>query len=89
MPKKKLDLSDPAQREAYWVSIAKDQLLGRRIVNVRYLSETEMEEIGWEDRCVVMVLDDGNIVYPSSDDEGNRAGSLFTNNEKDPVLPVL
>lgn len=38
---------------------------------------------------MVMELDDGNIVYASSDDEGNEAGALFTNNDKEPVLPVL
>ena len=37
----------------------------------------------------VMQLDDGNLVYPSQDDEGNGAGALFTNDKKNPTLPVL
>jgi hypothetical protein len=73
----------------YWLQIAKDQLLGRTITEVRYMSQEEMEGMGWSHRPVIMVLDDGNAIYPSADDEGNDGGSLFTNNEDNPVLPVL
>lgn len=75
--------------ESRWTLAAQQQLLGRKIVKVRYLTEQEADELGWGTRCVVIQLDDGNLIYPSSDDEGNDAGSLFTNNEKVPVLPVL
>lgn len=75
--------------ELEWTEIAKKQLLGRRIVDVRYLTEEEAGDLGWGSRCVVMILDDGNIIYPSCDDEGNAAGSLFTNNEDNPVIPVI
>jgi hypothetical protein len=34
-------------------------------------------------------LEDGTIIYPSRDDEGNDAGALFTSNEKTPTLPVM
>lgn len=89
MPKKKVDLSNPAQREAYWTEVASKQLLGRRITAVRYLSLEEMNELGWESRCIVIQLDDGNFIFPSMDDEGNGAGSLFTGNKDNSVLPVL
>jgi hypothetical protein len=36
-----------------------------------------------------MILDDGNMIYPSSDDEGNNAGALFTCDPAQPTLPVL
>jgi hypothetical protein len=48
-----------------------------------------MENLGWYERCVVMILDDGNMIYPSSDDEGNNAGALFTCDPDQPTLPVL
>ena len=48
-----------------------------------------MNNLGWYSRCVVMILDNGTVVYPSQDDEGNGAGSLFTNDYKNPVLPVI
>jgi len=91
MPKKKIDLSDPVQRETYWTEVASKQLLGRKIVRVRYLSLEESEKkFGWGGaRCIVVHLDDGNLIYPSQDDEGNGPGALFTNDEKNSILPVL
>ena len=73
----------------FWTDIAKKQLLNRKIVDVRYLTTEEMEYLGWYDRCVVIHLDDGNMIYPSQDDEGNGAGALFTCDASQPTLPVL
>jgi hypothetical protein len=89
MAKKKVDLSDPVQQEAYWTEVASKQLLGRKIVGVRYMSLEEMEACGWSERPIVFQLDDGNLIYPSMDDEGNGGGSLFTNNKNNSILPVL
>jgi len=75
--------------EQKWAKIASDMLVGRKIVMVRYMSESERESMGWHTRPIVLQLDDGNMIYPSSDDEGNGAGAMFTNNEKQPVLPVI
>ncbi len=75
--------------EPYWTKVAKDVLEGRTIKKVRYLTEKEMESLGWYSRCVVMILDNGTIVYPSADDKGNEAGVLFTTNEDEPTLPVI
>lgn len=80
---------DYAELQARWVKVAQDQLLGRKIVAVRYLSDEERKILGWRGRSVVMQLDDGNLVFPSADDEGNGPGALFTNHKKEPVLPVL
>lgn len=77
------------ETEKRWTKIASDQLLGKKIVKVRYLTEAEMEAMGWYSRCVVMQLDDGNLIFPSRDDEGNDAGSLFTNDKDNSVLPVI
>lgn len=73
----------------FWTDVAKKQLLNRKIVDVRYLLPEEMESLGWYESCVVMVLDDGNMIYPSQDDEGNGAGALFTCNPDQPTLPVI
>jgi hypothetical protein len=75
--------------DAHWLKEATKQLLGRKIVKVRYMTVDEMNDLGWYSRPVVMILDDGNIIYPSRDDEGNDGGALFTTNEANPVLPVL
>jgi hypothetical protein len=77
------------ETENRWVKTARDQLQGRRIVYVRYMREDEADSLGWHTRPVVLVLDDGNLIYPASDDEGNDGGALYTNNEQNPVLPVI
>jgi hypothetical protein len=53
------------------------------------MGDDEAEEFGWYQKPIVIQLDDGNLIYPSADDEGNNGGALFTNNEADPVLPTL
>jgi len=75
--------------ENRWAKIASDQLLGRTIKSVRYMTDEEATELDWYSRPVVMVLDNGHLIWPSSDDEGNDGGSFFTTNEANPVLPVI
>tara|TARA_R100001443_G_scaffold12387_5_gene22016 strand:+ start:8372 stop:8623 length:252 start_codon:yes stop_codon:yes gene_type:complete len=72
-----------------WTEVAADQLLGKQIVKVEYMTSEECGELGWYSRPVMFQLDDGNWIYPSQDDEGNNGGALFTNHKKDWVLPVL
>jgi len=80
-------------REEYWTKKAEAILLNKKIVGVRYLTKQEEEMLGWNYRCVVMELEDGTLVYPSKDDEGNDAGALFyqsSDKENDDyVLPVI
>lgn len=75
--------------DKHWTKEAEEQLLGRKIVKVRYMSRDEADDLGWYSRPVVMQLDDGNLIYCSCDDEGNDGGALFTNNQANPVLPVM
>jgi hypothetical protein len=37
----------------------------------------------------MLELDDGTVLFPASDDEGNDAGALFTANDKLPVIPTI
>lgn len=75
--------------EKKWTDIAAAQLEGKKIVQVRYLTTQERDELGWNYRCIVLQLNDGNLIFPSADDEGNDAGALFTNSETQPTIPVL
>ena len=75
--------------EQKWENLANRQLLIRKIVKVRYLSQEEAGDLMWSKRPVVLHLDDGNLIFPSMDDEGNDGGALFTNDEKNPTIPVL
>lgn len=72
-----------------WTNTARRLLQGKKIVEVRYMTTTEAESMGFYRRAVVMVLDDGSWFFPAADDEGNDAGALFTSSEDDPVLPVI
>ncbi len=63
-------------------------LIGRKIVDVINLNKQIIEDEGWENTpypCIGLLLDDGNIIYPSQDSEGNGPGALFGKNIKDDV----
>jgi hypothetical protein len=75
--------------ENYWVKKAQSVLVGRTIVAARYLTTSEADRLGWERRSVIFELDNGDLVWPSRDDEGNDAGALFTTNSKADTLPVI
>jgi hypothetical protein len=59
------------------------EIVGQRIVAVRQLSKREMEEQGWPTRsrygstAVALVLENGTVLFPSRDHEGNGPGALF------------
>ena len=72
-----------------WTKEASDLLVGRKIVRVRYMTQEECDHLGWNAKGIVIHLDDGNLIYPSRDDEGNDAGALFTNNDELPTIPVI
>jgi hypothetical protein len=72
-----------------WNKQARDMLIGRKIVKVEWMTSQEAEDCGWSGRPICILLDNGIWIYPSRDDEGNDAGSLFSSNEEIPVLPVI
>ena len=55
------------------------RLIGRRIAKIRWMTSSELAKEGWpaRDKVVVLELDDGTIIMPSSDYEGNSSGALF------------
>jgi hypothetical protein len=57
------------------------RLIGRRIVEVRPLTEKEFAREGWDldvnCRPPALVLDDGQVLFPARDPEGNGPGALF------------
>ena len=68
------DLSHVVNR--YW-----GDLVGRRITGVRQMFADEIEAFGWYDGGgaipVIFALDDGSVVVPNSDPEGNGPGHLL------------
>ena len=74
--------------EKRWTEIAR-MLEGRTIVKVRYLSEKEADDLDWYCRPVVMLLDNGEYIFPMADDEGNNGGALATSYDDHGLLPVI
>ena len=86
---KKLDQMSRKELDAYWENIAKELLLGKKIVNVRYMTKEEMGQMGWYGRSVAFQTEDGLWFFPSRDDEGNDGGALFTSDENNGCLPLM
>ena len=61
---------------AQWAEKLKP-LVGRTIVGVRYLDAGEVGLLGILHQPVCLQLDDGTLLWPMADDEGNDAGALF------------
>jgi hypothetical protein len=60
----------------------KDMLVGRRIKDVRRLTDEEMEQNGWDaggrhGNGTAIVLDNDTMLFASSDEEGNSEGAMF------------
>ena len=73
-----------------WEEKARKLFEGKKIISVRYMTEKEAEENDMSARPLCFKLDDGTIVIPLSDDEGNNGGAFQTiNKEKCYLLPVM
>ena len=48
-----------------------------------------MEEQGWHNQPVQILLDNGTWLTPTSDDEGNNGGAIHTNLSTLPIIPVI
>jgi hypothetical protein len=58
-------------------------LVGRRIARVRYMSTTEAAESLWQNRPLIIELDDGTLIHAACDEEGNDAGVMFVDTKTD------
>ena len=76
--------------EQLWEKKARKLFEGKKIVSVRYMTEQEAEENDIDARPLCFKLDDGTIVIPLSDDEGNNGGSFqLIKKEQSYLLPVM
>ncbi len=74
-----------------WSKHAESVLLNRKIIEVRYLTDEEMENMSWSKRPIGFLLDDQTFCFISCDDEGNDGGVMFYSNDKEQngVIPVI
>lgn len=66
----------PTMLAVQWAAKLKP-LVGRTIIAVRYLDAEEVSTLGIAHQPVCLQLDDGALLWPMTDDEGNDAGALF------------
>lgn len=60
-------------------------LIGRKIVDVIPLNKAIIEKEDWGNsrhNPICLLLDDGSVIYPSQDEEGNGPGCLFAMDKK-------
>ena len=60
-----------------WKNRLSPEILGQRIVRVRYMTKTEAEDWGWYCCPLMMMLENGTWLIPSKDDENNDGGDLY------------
>lgn len=67
--------------------------VGLKVKEVRWMTTEEKEEEYWSDHneVPVLVFEDGSIIYPSCDPEGNEGGALFgkCGNDAVYVMPIM
>lgn len=75
----------------HWTKEANRLLVNKKIVQVRYMTNEEQKAFSWSNKAVVLQLEDGTLVFPSMDDEGNNAGALhyIKDGEPDFCIPVI
>ncbi len=92
---KQFDLEVPSQREAYWTLLAEEHLVGKQIMKVEYITETEAKENMWSKRPIAFQVagKDGKAswVVAQMDDEGNDGGvlAILTDKNKGAIIPTL
>ena len=59
------------------LTLEANSLKGRRIIEARYLTDAECHQQAWSRSTLLIVLDNGTLLFPMRDDEGNDAGSLM------------
>ena len=58
--------------------MTEDPIIGKKIAKIRKMTQEEMEEEYWGGMPpVVLELEDGTVIIPSQDYEGNGPGALF------------
>jgi len=55
-------------------------LVAKRITSVRYMTQEEADALMWSKRPLIITLNDGSMIVPQMDDEGNDGGALWVQN---------
>ena len=67
-----------------------EQLVGKTIKKVRYMTEQEADNLYWTKRPLVIQFTDGTFLIPQADDEANNGGALwYQEMAVDFTIPVI
>lgn len=77
-----------------WNTQAREVLMGRTIIKVMYMNDKWASDLGFDEhmgRPLMLQLDNGTIIIPMRDDEGNDGGAVqyLTKDGGFDVLPLL
>jgi hypothetical protein len=75
--------------KVHWNLIAVQKLRNKTIATCRYMTDKEMQKLGWSKSPLLIMFTDRTIMYASADDEGNEGGSLFTTIAGLEVIPTI
>jgi hypothetical protein len=86
-----INLNKLDEMTKHWTNVATKLLRGRTIVQVRYVTNEEIQDTYFAKRGLQIVLDNGTILYPMQDDEGNDFGAVHyqLKDGTDLILPTL
>jgi hypothetical protein len=67
----------------------KKQLIGKKIIAVRYMTDEEKTLFGWHSKPLIIMLDDNTFLIPQADDEGNDGGAIaMMKGQEFTIIPV-
>lgn len=87
----KINLNKLDETTKYWTDVATKLLKNRTIISVRYVTDEEITDSYFYKRGLQIILDNGTILYPMQDDEGNDFGAVHyqLKDGSNLVLPTL
>lgn len=87
----KINLNKLDETTKHWTDVATKLLKNRTIISVRYVTNEEITDSYFYKRGLQIILDNGTILYPMQDDEGNDFGAVHyqLKNGSNLVLPTL
>lgn len=87
----KINLNKLDETTKHWTDVATKLLKNRTIVSVRYVTDEEITDSYFYKRGLQIILDNGTILYPMQDDEGNDFGAVHyqLKDGSNLVLPTL
>lgn len=62
---------------------------GKVIKKVRNMTQAELDAEGWTRPTICLELEDGTVIYPSQDEEGNGPGEFFGTNGDESFMLML